>query len=132
MGHEQYGGITAATAAAVALYGVRSYSVSERINALAEPADNDLWPQGALTGGGNCSWNASCDRPHHALNAGDTGAGGFTEHQGATSKALTIANQVITEVTRAAVGRGGRGVTTVSGIAYSSDGSTTPVTFAAA
>ena len=128
--HDQFTGLNTVTVAGVAITGVRSYSIEENLPHLMDPSDDDVGPQGAVKGAGTVSWSMTTDDPVHGLDVGDTGNGGFTEKQGATTAATACANQVVEVVSRAGVSRGGRGQTTASGRAYSADGSTSPVTWA--
>lgn len=131
--HAQFNSISSASLAGVSLaaVGMRRYHVRSEIGVIIDPADDDVFGKGYLTGKGRVSGDIACDAANHGLDAGDTGAGGFTEKQGATTKAVVISNQVITAVDRTAVDRGGKGVTTATFEAYSSDGTTSPVAFPA-
>jgi hypothetical protein len=127
MAYKVYTGLSSVTICGDTITGVQSYSFDDNIPALTDVSDDDVYAQGAEKGAGSCRWSVQTDDPIHGQSAGDTGNGGFTEKQGGTSKAHTIANQVVETVSRAASSRKGKGGSTVSGIAYSADGSTSPV-----
>jgi hypothetical protein len=124
-----YSGVsTVSCAGNTAITGVRSYTVSERGPVMIDPSDDDVFGMGAEKGKASVSGSLVTDDPLHGCALHETGSGAFTEKQGATTKVHSISNQIITGVERTASDRGGRGSSTVSWEAYSSDGSTSPVT----
>jgi hypothetical protein len=127
MAYKKYTGISSATICGDSVTGIQSYSVDDSVAALTDISDDDVYPQGAEKGAGAVRWSVVTDDPLHAQAPGDSGNGGFTEKQAATSKAHTIANQVVETVSRMASSRKGAGSSTISGIANSADGSTSPV-----
>jgi len=127
MAYQIYTGISSATICGDSVTGIQSYGFDDSVPALTDVSDDDLYAQGAEKGAGGVRFNVVTDDPLHGQAAGDTGSGGFTEKQGGTSKAHTIANQVVETVGRVASSRKGKGSSSISGIAYSSDGSTSPV-----
>jgi hypothetical protein len=132
MAHDGYTGITTGTAVGVALTGCRSAFIGEDIGQDMQAADNELYPKGALSGGARASWGFECDKPTHGVAAGTVGTSSFIESQGATTKTTTCVNCVVTSIRRTATARGsGRGRSSIGGVAYSSDGATSPVTWGA-
>lgn len=132
MAHEGYTGLSSLEVCAVALTGVRNAQIAESQAQDMQAADNDLWPKGSLGGGAAAAGSVSTDKPNHGLTLASTGTSTFTEHQGITTKVVSITSCVITSVGRTGVARGsGRGQTNVAFVAYSADGSTSPVTWPA-
>jgi len=134
MAHSGYTGIDTCTVCGVSLAnkGVRSAFVQESVGQDASPADNDLYAKGALSGNGQVSWGVELDEPAHGVAATATGSTTWKQYQAATAKTTTIANCVVTSIRDGSVARGaGRARSSIAGIAYSSDGSTSPVTRAA-
>lgn len=130
MAHDGFTGISSASICGVSQTGARSAQVIESQQQDIRPADNDLYGKGSLSGGASVQWSYSGDKPAHGVTLASTGTTTFTESQGGTTKALSVANCLITSIQRSAVARGsGRGATSISGVAYSSDGSTSPVTW---
>ena len=132
MAFDGYAGIGTATVCGVSQTGARAFSVTESQQQDIRPADNELYGKGALSGGAAIQWSFSGDKPAHGVTLASTGSTSFIEYQAATTKTTTVANSVITSIQRSAVARGaGRGGTTITGTAYSSDGSASPVTWGA-
>ena len=134
MAHSGYAGIDTCSicGVSVANKGVRSAFVQEVCGQDISPADNDLYGKGALQGGGQISWGVELDEPAHGVGPSATGTTTWKQYQGATAKTTTIANCVVTSVRDQSVAKGaGRARSTISGSAYSSDGSTSPVSRAA-
>ena len=130
MSFDGFTGITSASVCGVGQTGVRSASVTESQGQDIRPADNDLWGKGALSGGASCQWSVGGDKPAHGLTLASTGTTSWTETQASSTKAFGIANCIVTSIGRNAVARGaGRGGTSISGVAFSSDGSASPVTW---
>lgn len=134
MAHSGYTGIDTVTVCGVALAnkGIRSAYVQEVCLQDISPADNDLYGKGALQGMGQVSWGVDLDEPAHAVGLTATGSTTWKQYQGITAKTTTIANCVVSSIRDQSVSKGaGRARSSISGSAYSSDGSTSPVTRAA-
>lgn len=130
MAHDGFAGLSTVSIAGVSISGVRSARCVESQQQDIRPADNDLWGKGALSGGAACNWSVSADKPNHGVTLATSGTTTFTESQGVSTKAVSVANCLITSIGRMGTARGaGRGATEISGVAYSSDGSASPVTW---
>ena len=130
MAFDGFTGIASASVCGVSQTGARSASVVETQQLDIRAADNELWGKGALSGGAACQWSYGGDKPAHGLTLASTGTTSFIETQGGSTKTTSVANCLVTSIGRQAVNRGGgRGGTAVSGVAYSSDGSASPVTW---
>lgn len=128
MAHKGYHGLSSVTVAGVSITGARSYAVDDGCQPDGSPSDDDLYPLGFLLSGGMVAGQVVTDDAAAGVARGATGSGGFTEKQGATSKAHSVANQTVVRVSRRAGTKAGRGSTLIDWVANSSDGATSPVT----
>jgi hypothetical protein len=134
MAHSGYTGIDTLSVCGVSLAnkGIRSAFVQESCGQDISPADNDLYGKGALQGNGQVAWGVELDEPAHGVSPAATGSTTWKQYQGATAKTTTIANCVVSSIRDQSVAKGaGRARSSIAGSAYSSDGSTSPVTRAA-
>lgn len=131
MAHDGYTGLSSVTFCGVSLTGMRNASIEVTVGQDMRAADNDLWPKGALSGAAACRISMSTDKINHGVTEAATGTSAFTATQAATTKATAVANCVVTRIGAGSVARGsGRAAVQLEAMAYSSDGSTSPVTWA--